>query len=262
MPLDYPHIRRILARTSTGSRVRLTATTPVVAGIDGTPGGWAVVIMKANRLTIRKVSALSTIFDGSINFKIVAVDVPIGLLDAYEVGGRSCDRAAREFLGQPRSSSVFPAPVRAVLAATSWDDACARSQASAPHGKKITKQVWNILDKIREVDALLQSRSELLKVVREVHPEVCFRELVGRSMVYRKARVAGRDERRRALTRSFPQLDMIEKSGRDQGLPIEDILDAVVACWSAGRLVNGDARSLPDDSPPADATGLPMVIWV
>jgi len=106
------------------------------------------------------------------------------------------------------------------------------SRASAPHGKKITKQVWNILDKIREVDALLQSRSELLKVVREVHPEVCFRELVGRSMVYRKARVAGRDERRRALTRSFPQLDMIEKSGRDQGLPIEDILDAVVA---AGR---------------------------
>ena len=187
----------LVAALLSQTRHRIAETAPV-AGVDGTPGGWAVVIMKANRLTIRKVSDLSTIFDGSTNFKIVAVDVPIGLLDAYEVGGRSCDRAAREFLGQPRSSSVFPAPVRAVLAATSWDDACARSRASAPHGKKITKQVWNILGKIREVDALLQSRSELRKVVREVHPEVCFRELVGRSMVYRKARVAGRDERRRS----------------------------------------------------------------
>ena len=232
-----------------------------VAGVDGTPGGWAVAIMDGNRLSVRRVSALSTIFDGSANFKIVAVDVPIGLLDVYEVGGRRCDREARKFLGHPRSSSVFPAPVRAVLAATSWEDACARSRNSAPHGKKVTKQVWNILDKIGEVDALLQSRSELRKVVREVHPEVCFRELAGRPMVYRKARVAGRDERRRALTPFFPSLDLIEKSGRDQGLPIEDILDAVVACWSAGRLANGYARSLPATGQ-SDATGLPMLIWV
>ena len=66
-----------------------------VAGVDGTPGGWAVAVMDGSRLSIQKVSAFSSIFDGSINFKIVAVDVPIGLLDAYEVGGRLCDRAAR-----------------------------------------------------------------------------------------------------------------------------------------------------------------------
>lgn len=237
------------------------AETAPVAGVDGTPGGWAVAVLVGRQLSIRKVSTLSTIFDGSIDFKVVAVDVPIGLLDAYEAGGRRCDRDAREFLGHPRSSSVFPAPIRAVLAATSWEDACARSQSSSPHGKRITKQVWNILDKIGEVDALLQSRSELRKVVREVHPEVCFRELAGRSMAYRKARVAGRNERRRALMPVFPNLDMIEKSGRDQGLPIEDILDAVVACWSARRLANGDARSLPETGRP-DATGLPMLIWV
>jgi predicted RNase H-like nuclease len=217
--------------------------------------------MDGSGLYVRKVAAFSTIFDGSTNFKIVAVDVPIGLLDAYEVGGRRCDREARKFLGHPRSSSVFPAPIRAVLAATSWEDACARSQSSAPHGKRITKQIWNILDKIGEVDTLLQSRSELRKVLREVHPEVCFRELVGGPMIHRKARVAGRDERRRALMPLFPNLGMIEKSGRDQGLPIEDILDAVVACWSARRLAKGDARSLPETSG-SDATGLPMVIWV
>jgi Protein of unknown function (DUF429) len=88
-----------------------------------------------------------------------------------------------------------------------------------------------------------------------------FANLLGGPLVYRKARLAGRDERRRALARSFSNPNMIEKSGRDQGLPVEDILDAVVACWSAGRVANGHARSLTDTSPP-DATGLPMAIWV
>lgn len=112
-----------------------TAGKILVAGVDGTPEGWAVVIVESGRSAIRKVAALSHIFDGAEDFDIVAVDVPIGLLDAYKVGGRACDRAARKLLGRPRGSSVFPAPVRPVLTATSWEDACVRSRASAPDGK-------------------------------------------------------------------------------------------------------------------------------
>ena len=69
-----------------------------VAGVDGTPGGWAVVILEAGRASVRKLEKLSDLFDGASDFKIVAVDVPIGLLDAYETGGRYCDRAARNLL--------------------------------------------------------------------------------------------------------------------------------------------------------------------
>jgi predicted RNase H-like nuclease len=83
-----------------------------VAGVDGTPGGWAVIIMQAGRSVIRKVAALSSILDGGTDFDIIAIDIPIGLLDAYEVGGRACDRVARKFLGKPRGNSIFPAPVR------------------------------------------------------------------------------------------------------------------------------------------------------
>ncbi len=199
--------------------------------------------------TVQQISKLLL-----LRFPLVySMHTRLEVVDATETQGN--------FSAIPEAVASFQRPVRAVLAATSWEDACARSQNSAPHGKRITKQVWNILDKIGEVDTLLQSRSELRKVVREVHPEVCFRELVGRPMAYRKARVAGRDERRRALMPLFPNLDMIEKSGRDQGLPIEDILDAVVACWSAGRLANGDARSFPETGR-SDATGLPMLIRV
>jgi predicted RNase H-like nuclease len=232
-----------------------------VAGVDGTPEGWAVVIIAGDQWIIRKVAALANIFDDATDFDIVAVDTPIGLLDAYEVGGRVCDRAARRFLGQPRGSSVFPAPVRPILEATSWEDACVRSRGSAANGKALTKQTFAILPKIREVDALLQTRPEVREVVREVHPEVCFSELAGMSMTHRKASTLGRDERRRALALSFPQLPTIEKAGRDQGLPIEDILDATVACWSAIRLAGGNGRSLPDPVP-RDTTGLPMAIWV
>jgi predicted RNase H-like nuclease len=144
-----------------------------VAGIDGAPGGWAVVIMDAGRPIIRKVAAISEILHEVERFEIVAIDIPIGLLDAYEKGGRACDRAARKALGKPRGSSVFPAPVRSILSAVSWEDACARSRRSAPNGKAITKQTFAILPKIREVDELLRKRPELRGMIHEVHPEVC-----------------------------------------------------------------------------------------
>ncbi len=127
-----------------------------------------------------------------------------------------------------------------------------------PHGKALSKQTFGILPKIREVDELLQTRLGLREVVREVHPEVCFSELVGNP---HKASILGREERKRALMRPFPEWQVIENTGRDHGLPIEDILDATVACWSALRLIEGRGHSLLD-AVLLDATGLRMAIWV
>lgn len=230
-----------------------------VAGVDGARGGWAVVTMGSGPPRVRKVTSLLEMLD--MRLKVIAVDVPIGLLDFYEAGGRACDRAARKLLGRGRGSSVFPAPVRPVLGASSWPDACAKSCASAPYGKAISKQTFAILPKIEEVDELLCAHPDLRGVVREVHPEVCFCELVGRPIVQRKNTVHGRQERRNALSRVFPELQMIQQTGREQGLAIEDIYDAAVACWSAIRLAKGAARSLPDHIP-FDAKGLPMAIWI
>src|SRR5271157_3482359 len=67
-----------------------------------------------------QIPEAGSILDGGTDFDIIAIDIPIGLLDAYEIGGRACDRAARKFLGKPRGNSIFPAPVRPVLAATLW----------------------------------------------------------------------------------------------------------------------------------------------
>jgi predicted RNase H-like nuclease len=217
--------------------------------------------MEEGRLSIRKVLHLSDIFPGPMHFEIVAIDIPVGLLDAYEAGGRACDRAARKLLGRPRGSSVFPAPVRAVLAAAKWEEACILSRSSAPWGKALSKQTFGILDKIREVDGLLQTRPELRKIIREVHPEVCFSELASAPVIHRKTSSQGREERWRTLSPKFPDLQEIKQAGRGEGLLIEDVLDATVACWSALRLAVGKGRSLPDPVP-LDSTGLQMAIWV
>jgi predicted RNase H-like nuclease len=231
-----------------------------VAGVNGTRDGWAVVIMDAdNRWAVRKIRTLSDLFDSNGVFDIVAVDIPIGLLDVYEPGGRACDRAARRQLGK-RASSVFPAPVRSVLGATSWEHACILSRAAGPHAKGVTKQTFAILSWIKEVDDLLWRRHELRKVVWEVHPEMCFRALICEPLSHNKKTPRGQAERRQALARVFPQIEMIEQTGRAEGLPTDDILDATVACWSARRLAAREAQSLPD-SVLLDATGLRMAIW-
>jgi len=209
-----------------------------VAGIDGAPGNnWAVVMLDSGRFSIRKIADTELFnFVVSGNFKIVGIDVPIGLLDFYERGGRACDREARKLLG-PRRNSVFPAPIRPVLGAKSYAEASDLTRASAPCGKGMTKQAYNILPKIKQIGDLLRERPELRDVVREVHPEVCFRELAGgKPLTHHKSKQWGRDERMNALARHLFDLKLTEKTGREYGLGVEDVVDAAVGCWSALRL--------------------------
>ena len=65
----------VTSRSSRDNEARgkfLGAMSTHVAGVDGTPGGWAVLTMQAGRSVIRKVAALSSILDGGKDF-----DTPI-----------------------------------------------------------------------------------------------------------------------------------------------------------------------------------------
>jgi predicted RNase H-like nuclease len=217
-----------------------------VMGVDGAPKGWATVIYKRGQMRVRLIERLAEIFERPPYPDIVAVDVPIGLLDAYEIGGRECDRKARSDLGE-RGSSVFVPPVRAVLRARTYDEACALSRASSKHKKALSKQTWGIVPKIKEVDELLRRNPHLRRIVREVHPEVCFRELAGgEPMKYAKGKPEGRSDRRAALAGDF-DVDAIVREGKSERLHVEDILDALAACWSAKRLCKNKGRRLVDD---------------
>ncbi len=179
-----------------------------------------------------------------------AIDIPIGLAAD---GSRACDHAARRLLG-PRRSSVFPAPVRAVLGAASYEEACAVSRGV--WGKGLSKQLYNILGKIREVDELLSPR--LQRQLFEGCPELSFAVLSGgEPMRHAKRTAAGRAERVEALQRAelgdvAPLID-----STPPGTARDDVFDALVLAWTARRYVASDCVRLGGE---ADGRGLRMEI--
>ena len=87
---------------------------------------------------------------------LVAVDIPIGLPDRIGPGGRGPERAIRPLLGA-RQSSVFSVPPRAAIYAADFAAACAAALAASEPPRKVSKQLFMIAPKIREVDALLRA---------------------------------------------------------------------------------------------------------
>jgi predicted RNase H-like nuclease len=162
----------------------------------------------------------------------VAVDIPIGLASDRQ---RLADVEARRQLGA-RRSSVFPAPVRSVLAASSYAEACALSRAAC--GKAISKQLFNILPKIREVDALVTPARQ--RRLFEMSPELSLAILAGAPMEHAKTTAAGRAERMRVLGDVFGH-EQLEHHAHHipAGAAMDDVLDAFAGAWTAQRYAAG-----------------------
>lgn len=227
----------------------------IVAGVDGCRAGWVVATGVVDPVGIRAVSVacietFEEIFDGG--YAVIAVDIPIGLPERAEPGGRSADRAARTMLGA-RRSSVFSPPIRALLGSVDYRDALCVMRASSEHGLGLTKQCWNIIPKIREVDEIIRRTPDA--GVYECHPEVCFCAMAGRPMTHRKASPEGAVERQGVLHDAGiePQVGPI------RGAKIDDILDAHACLWTAARIQRGESRQLPAEFE-FDGAGVPMRI--
>jgi predicted RNase H-like nuclease len=196
---------------------------------------------------------------------IIAVDIPIGLRSAC--GERSCDVAARALLKWPRSASVFPTPVRQTLEANSYAQANSRHREITAKG--LSKQAFNILEKIAEVDRALRAERRDAERVFEVHPELAFMQLQveqggpcgGISVAKRKP--DGHHIRLALLAAAFgTELDAALAALAERAAGVarrDDVVDAFAALWSARRIAQGKALALPR-MPERDAVGLPMVI--
>ena len=222
-----------------------------VAGIDGCKGGWVVARAIAQPRLAVAVARVERLRDvvGSPELAAVAVDIPIGLSGMEP---RACDREARRLLG-PRRSSVFPAPLRSVLDASTWEEANARSRAAS--GRGMSRQAFGILDKVREADAVVTP--DLQMRVVEAHPELAFALLAGAPMRHHKSTAAGREERLTALAAVVANIEDIS-AVRPGGARADDVLDAVVLAWTARRFLLGAHTALGDGT--VDARGLRMEI--
>ena len=215
----------------------------LVAGIDGTDGGWIAAVGATGGTELRMLPAFD--FGGALS---ALVDAPIGL---PERGDRFCDLEARRLLG-PRRSSVFPAPLRSMLAAADHRQACAIREAI--EGKRCSVQLFGILGKIREVDAAMTPA--LQRRVREGHPEVSFAALNGGAPLrHYKGTPEGRSERLRLLRRHFPDVDE-QLSALHPRRWVADAIDAHALLWSALRAASGAAIALPAGRIEVDARGL------
>ncbi len=217
-----------------------------VAGVDACRGGWFVVArdLSSGRTLHLLKPTFADVLGMRENPRVIAVDIPIGLLDAAARGGRACDREARRLVGPKRGTSVFSPPVRAALRAASWHEANAANRASSPAGIGLSRQSWGIAPKIAEVDALMSG--QVRQTVRECFPELSFTEMAGGPMRASKRTVNGIQDRAEALVHAgFTDPLNVRGGWPASAVSFDDVLDAHACCWTAARIFEGVARRLP-----------------
>ncbi len=219
-----------------------------VAGVDGVPGGWVVAWVAGGAVSWSVVDSAAAVLAATAGCAAVGVDIPLGL--PAGPARRACDDACRAELGRA-GSSVFPAPPREVLEAGSYAQACAVARRLT--GRAISVQAFHIGPKIREWDAV----AVLPDGVVEVHPEVSLRALAPGVDVAPKRTARGAGQRIAALGR---WLDVAGALGDlPAGARLDDVLDALLAAWSAQRWACGAAEVL---GAQVDDRGRPMRVVV
>lgn len=224
-----------------------------IAGIDGCKSGWLVVEANAD-LSKAELKFAPNWHDVNSTARIIAVDMPIGL---SRDGVRQCEVEARKLLS-PCASRVFKTIARGALrfAQNDWNMANQWSKEQGFGG--ISKQIWNIRPKIKEIDRAI-APSDQARVV-EAHPELAFARLNGGRPLDSKHTRAGLEIRQAILRRAgFTNLDRWLRELRGKGAKADDLYDACVLVLTARNILRGDGREVPAVEQ-RDSRGLKMAI--
>jgi predicted RNase H-like nuclease len=219
-----------------------------VLGVDACKTGWIGIAWSNGGVTAHYAATIADLADAAGPLSVIGIDMPIGL---PERGYRQADLAARAFI-RPRQSSVFLTPARATLGIRQHHRANVVNREHTGQGLSI--QAFSLLPKIQEVDDWLPKAP--CRVV-EVHPEVSFTELAGAPLPPKKT-WSGAEQRREHLKAAGITLTgTLNEAGT---AAVDDILDAAVAAWTARRVHEGTAVSLPNP-PEILANDMEAAIW-
>jgi predicted RNase H-like nuclease len=237
-----------------------------LAGVDGCRGGWIAAFVRpaGGGGTTAVFARFADVLAAPQRPAVVAVDVPIGLPERAGHGGRAAENAVRPLLGA-RQSSVFSVPSRAAIEAADYAAACRAALATSEPPRKVSKQLFNIAPKIREVDAVLRADRTAAGRVYEVHPELAFWQFNGERPLSEPKQVKSRPYApglalRRALLIAAGLPRALIEAPPPPGAAPDDLLDALACAAVARRIHAGTAKPFPDP-PPHDTHELPMAIW-
>jgi predicted RNase H-like nuclease len=217
-------------------------------GVDGCKAGWFYVAALGESYEFGIVNTLAQLFDTYETIMEVIVDIPIGLFD-NGTSPRACDIEARKYLS-PRGSTVFPAPLRPCLSAEGYAEACTISKSLS--GKSVSKQAYNIFNKIDEIDSLLRSDNKYRLTIKEAHPELGFCFLNnGRPLLTKKKDADGLSERLNLLTERLPFANEVYVRAQStflrKYLAKDDIVDALM-CFAISIASKSDRKCLPENA--------------
>lgn len=238
----------------------------ILAGIDGCRAGWFAVISSLSapdappctwQLSSLVAEDIATLMAAPLLQVVtcVAIDIPIGL---HADRPRACDALLRKAL-PGKAASVFSAPIRPVLDCEAYAEANACSKEAI--GKGLTKQAWNIVPKIRDVDRWITPARQSMMI--EAHPELGFARLNGAPLLSRKATPEGQQGRLNALDAAgLTQAPAILAEARERykvsKLKNDDILDALVNLLAAQAAVLGTGVRF--EAGETDARGLRITV--
>ncbi len=258
----------------------------VFVGVDGCSAGWFAVFLAESdsdgcdrgNCTLEKYSwepgvfpEFSALWDFlKSNYEayepLILIDIPIGLKSGGS-GERLSDLGARKIL-KARKSSIFPVPCREAVYAETYGQACEINEKLT--GKRISKQAWNILPRIRDVDGFLISSLEsrgksagagesegenegesegenegaaVRDLIWETGPEICFQAFAGRPMKYSKKKEEGFLERKEVLKKIEKILKKIgplaNETFEDQAL-VYEILETALSRYRRKDVARDD----------------------
>jgi predicted RNase H-like nuclease len=239
-----------------------------VAGADGCPPGWVVVLKDLMDRREPQVMVCADMAEALRRPELpgfICVDMPIGLPDAVGPGGRDPEVELRGKLGD-RQSSVFAIPSRAAVYAEDYAEACQRSLETSDPPRKISKQAFYLFPKVRQLDALIRADPGLALILRETHPEGAFMVMNGEQPLDEPKKVKsavhgpGIALRKRLLMEVAGFGEDFLDLKPPKGVGVDDFIDACACAWVAQKLARGEAVSFPAE-PRRDSHGIPMAIW-
>ncbi len=201
-------------------------------GVDGYKGGWLAVILSSSSSEVKLYKDVGSLWSENRDASLVLIDIPICLTNK---GIRQCDILARKMLAKNRKPSIFNPPAKKAYYAGSYREACAINKEVT--GKKISKQTWNLIPKIKEVNKLISKHPEAVKILKESHPEVCFMALSTKGIKYSKKNILGIKERLKVLEsldgRALGIFAYANDKFSKKAILADDIVDSMVLAFTA-----------------------------